>query len=1363
MYIIIRNIILTIFLSLLSIAYSNNPQEKKVFFFTENKGQVHDQNYNPRLDVLFYGSIDQLSFFISKNQISYQINHFTKRENTSKLKDCLNISDNLTNTDEFNQEINRIDLKWIHSQSPDSITYDQKIPGYNNYYLPSCPLGALDVKSFKGITLNNIYNGINVHYYEYNGELKHDYIVVPGANYENIQLEVKGAKINISNNGSLFLTTPLGKIEEGAPIVFQNGKQLKAKWILKNNILSFSIENCNISDTLVIDPITRIWGTYYGGINGEIVYKSNADSLNNIFIVGGTTSSGSLLATSGAHQQNFFGNQDAFIAKFNSSGIRQWGTYYGDIGLDLANSMTYEKNSNCTYISGYSSSSNNTILATNLSHQSTHGGGIDGFLVKFNTNGVRQWGTYYGGSGIDYVYSCSSDLNGNVYICGITTSSVANTISTTGAHQINFTGSQAAFLAKFNASGVRQWGTYYGGPGAEYFLSCSTDYIGNIYATGSSNTTNSLIATIGAHQISNLGSSDAILIKFNSLGVRLWGTYYGDNSLDYASSCKTDINGNIYICGRTSSSISINNIATNFSHQSSHGGGLDGFLVKFNSSGVRQWGTFYGDNNDNFFYDCDIDKQGNIYACGTSSNLSTPNLSIATNNSYQSICGGAWDGILVKFNTNCVRQWGTYYGGNGNDLNYSCSTDLNGNVYISGQTSTITNTIIASSNSFQNFLNGGNDGFLVKLTDCDILNPTISYNNSLCIGSSLNFSCNYNGTVTPLFFWNGPNSFTSNIQNPTLNNINLSDTGIYFVTLSINGCLQTSSTNINLINPLPTITVNSGTICKGQSFTISPNGALTYTFLNGSSIVSPTISTSFSVIGSSSLGCISTSAAISSVTVINLPTITVNSGTICQGQSFTIIPNGAQTYTIQGGSFIVNPITNTSYTVTGTNSMGCKSAGFSQSNITVHLNPTISVNNGTICQGKSFTISPTGASTFSYQNNTNIVSPMVSSIYTVIGTNSNNCTSTTPGTCYITVLNSPTVSISNATMCLGNMFNILPTGANNYTIQGGQSVVSPSITTTYSIIGSNTLGCVSPTPSYFTLVVNNGPSLTLNSGTICAGNSFTLSPSGASTYTLQGNSYIVNPTITTTYSIIGTSTNGCISNIPAISTVSVFQKPLITVYDGSVCYGTSFNFSVNGVSAYSVLNYPLVFTPSVSGIYTIQGYSDKGCLSMNTPTAYVLVYNTPTIQILITSPTICAGSTVAIEAFGAQSYSWSPISLSSNSIITVLNTNTQFTITGINMYGCKKTETITVYITNCDNNSPGTISIFPNPANETLTLEVSPQYLGKQFTVVSTLGQYIFQDYIRYYKQQINLQLFSDAVYYIKVEGELKPYKFLKK
>ena len=629
--------------------------------------------------------------------------------------------------------------------------------------------------------------------------------------------------------------------------------------------------------------------------------------------------------------------------------------------------------------------------------------------------------------------------------------------------------------------------------------------------------------------------------------------------------------------------------------------------------------------------------------------------------------------------------------------------------------------------------------------------PTISVTNTaICLGQTY--------TINP----QGANTYTIQggnfIISPTVT------TNYTLLGTSINGCISSTPATVNInVNPLPTITVNSGTICKGQSFTISPNGALTYTFLNGSSIVSPTISTSFSVIGSSSLGCISTSAAISSVTVINLPTITVNSGTICQGQSFTIIPNGAQTYTIQGGSFIVNPITNTSYTVTGTNSMGCKSAGFSQSNITVHLNPTISVNNGTICQGKSFTISPTGASTFTYQNNTNIVSPMVSSIYTVIGTNSNNCTSTSPGTCYITVLNSPTVSISNATMCLGNMFNILPTGANNYTIQGGQSVVSPSITTTYSIIGSNTLGCVSPTPSYFTLVVNNGPSLTLNSGTICAGNSFTLSPSGASTYTLQGNSYIVNPTITTTYSIIGTSTNGCISNIPAISTVSVFQKPLITVYDGSVCYGTSFNFSVNGVSAYSVLNYPLGFTPSVSGIYTIQGYSDKGCLSMNTPTAYVLVYNTPTIQILITSPTICAGSTVAIEAFGAQSYSWSPISLSSNSIITVLNTNTQFTITGINMYGCKKTETITVYITNCDNNSPGTISIFPNPANETLTLEVSPQYLGKQFTVVSTLGQYIFQDYIRYYKQQINLQLFSDAVYYIKVEGELKPYKFLKK
>ena len=74
---------------------------------------------------------------------------------------------------------------------------------------------------------------------------------------------------------------------------------------------------------------------------------------------------------------------------------------------------------------------------------------------------------------------------------------------------------------------------------------------------------------------------------------------------------------------------------------------------------------------------------------------------------------------------------------------------------------------------------------------------------------------------------------------------------------------------------------------------MTPSGATTYTYSSGSNVVSPLTNTSYSVTGTSALGCIGVSTAVSNVTVNTTPTITVNSGVICTGQSFTMSPSGA--------------------------------------------------------------------------------------------------------------------------------------------------------------------------------------------------------------------------------------------------------------------------------------------------------------------------------------------------------------------------------------------------------------------------------------------------------------------------------------
>ena len=268
---------------------------------------------------------------------------------------------------------------------------------------------------------------------------------------------------------------------------------------------------------------------------------------------------------------------------------------------------------------------------------------------------------------------------------------------------------------KFDAGGVRQWGTYYGGINTESGCHSAIDKFGNVYISGSTSSTSS-IATSGSHQFNYGGGSyDAFLVKFDAGGIRQWGTYYGGADEEYEGFCSLDTSGNIYLSGRTKST---SGIATSNAHQSIYGGDNsyfssygDAFLVKFNSNGVRQWGTYYGGDLEDYGSGCVADVSGNIYLSG----MTKSNSGIATSGAFlDSISYNNQKGFLVKFNSNGIRQWGTYYGGPSYDYILCSATDNFGNVYISGNTQS--NSGIATSGSHQSINSNPNKSkaFLVK-------------------------------------------------------------------------------------------------------------------------------------------------------------------------------------------------------------------------------------------------------------------------------------------------------------------------------------------------------------------------------------------------------------------------------------------------------------------------------------------------------------------------------------------------------------------------------------------------------------------------------------------------------------------------
>jgi hypothetical protein len=425
----------------------------------------------------------------------------------------------------------------------------------------------------------------------------------------------------------------------------------------------------------------------------------------------GTVSEGkpfSYVAASGKEISSSFSLKDGIVS-FNTVGCKSayvidpqltWATYYGgpgngDVGITLVTDQ-----SNNIYMAGNTNSATN--IATAGAYQTSLAGNRNAFVVKFNSAGTRQFATYFGGNGSDNAEQVAIDNNGNIYLCGFTTSSTG--LFTTGGAQNTNGGGTDGFLVKFNNSGTPQWGTYFGGPSTDQPYSVTCDAFGSVYMSGSTSSAN--LATAGAYQTSITGGTDGFIAKYNTAGVLRYVTYYGGNGTDVLTNITTDLAGNVFATGYTNSNSSI---ASAGSYQASFGGFFDGLLVKFDSTvHARMWGTYYGGTSLDAAASVAIDISGNAIITG----YTYSNTGIATTGSAQSTNGGGQDGFLAKFNTNGSIVWSTYIGGTGSEQPSIVVPDkTTGTILVTGNTTSTANIATTGSGVYQNTLSGSSDAF----------------------------------------------------------------------------------------------------------------------------------------------------------------------------------------------------------------------------------------------------------------------------------------------------------------------------------------------------------------------------------------------------------------------------------------------------------------------------------------------------------------------------------------------------------------------------------------------------------------------------------------------------------------------------
>ncbi|THV63415.1 T9SS type B sorting domain-containing protein [Chryseobacterium candidae] len=766
------------FLSTILLFSQKKISENKSYYFYENKGQIADQDGKINKDVQYLFHSNGLNVQLRTGGFSYDIYEVKKSRNpdfSKKEKNALPVP-NQYHAGEYIYEklIHRVDIDLVNSNTQSTIIAEGKSPDYDNYYnLPDHPKGISNVHRYQKIRYKNIYPHIDLVFFKPNDTLKpieYNFIISPGGKISDIKMKFNGAPTLIKD-GKLTMNVRFGEIHENIPNSWIAGNTKENIDIsfkdLGNQTFGFASPINHSDKTMVIDPVpTRIWGSYAGGY-GEDYGRIKTD-LQSTGYVFGTTTSTTNFATSGTYQQNVAGAFDAFLMKVTKTGQRLWGTYYGFGMNDGFADVDFDESFN--------------IYAGGTVQRAPYNENI--VLVKFNNNGSFVFEKEFSSSRQDKLYTVSYNQN-HVYIGGDSFSTDFPTVGAMQPTKSTPIGYTDGILASLNSTtGSVDWATYFGrsdGSTSIFQILSSSDNLEIIGATQSST-----IPMINAFQPLKGGESDGLYLKISKSGTAiLRSSYYGNSGSEQVWKARI-VNNTLILPGRYSTAafptgqpgIWRVNLTTNAINKS-----------YFNFTGSFQL-LAYPDTNGNVFFT-------GLHSSGQP-DISTPGAYMGMPAMYIST-------FLIKYNQNDVKEWGTYYTGNGATQQGEVTKDDEGAIYLTGMSSG-NSAGIATPGTFQQSPGGGNDIFIAKFQDCTSA-AVVTSNSPVCPNGTIQL----NATGGTVYNWTGPNGFTSNEQNPTIPNATATQAGLYICQVSGSGaCDGTFTVNVIIDDntaPVPDITL----------------------------------------------------------------------------------------------------------------------------------------------------------------------------------------------------------------------------------------------------------------------------------------------------------------------------------------------------------------------------------------------------------------------------------------------------------------------------------------------------------------------------------------------------------------------------
>ncbi len=653
--------------------------------FVENLGQWHDR-------VEYKAGINGAFVYLERDRITYNLYE-------SALIDYMHPA---------GKELeDRTDF-WFHAYEVEFLHCNVVQPSgakpfsyHHNYYLGNNPENwVTEAQLFQKISYENLYDDIDMIMYQGGNSLKYDFIVQPGADPSQIQLEIEGADDVALENNELHIKTKVNEVIESEPYTYQfiDGKivQVDCSYQLKDGVVSFKVGSYDKSHKLIIDP-ELLLATNTGSFESNFGFTATYDQDENM-IAGGNVFSSGFPTTLGAFQTTFGGDySDAYLVKFNDDGSELlYSTYIGGANNERPHSLITTLD-NDIYVMGTTGSGNFPVTPgaydttfnggepTDISSTlGDHPNGCDIFIAKIDgVNGSLIACTFVGGTGNDGLNSSSSleynyadVFRGEIIVeddedIFITTSTSSTDFPTSAlSAQSDYGGGDTdAVLFKMNANlNVMQWSTYFGGNAADSGYSLQPDSEGNLYMVGGT-VSNNLPTSNTAHQDTNPGGVSGYIVKLDNIGSSIAAcTYVGTSGYDQTYFVQLDPDDDVYVVGQTTGGYPIQgNVYSN----SNSGQYIHKFTNDFSTS---EWSTTVGtgsgqvDISPTAFLVSDCNKifltgwGGTTNAIGQANASTTLGLPV-TSDAFQSTTDGNDFYLLVLEEEATDLLYATFFGG----------------------------------------------------------------------------------------------------------------------------------------------------------------------------------------------------------------------------------------------------------------------------------------------------------------------------------------------------------------------------------------------------------------------------------------------------------------------------------------------------------------------------------------------------------------------------------------------------------------------------------------------------------------------------------------------------------------------------